>query len=288
MKIKALAPWFGSKRTLAPAIIAELGPHRAYWEPFCGSMAVLLEKPPATMETVGDLHGDLINLARVIQSDIDGPKLYRRLRRTVMHEAIYDEAREALSREASCPVDRAWAYFVASWLGRNGMAGLPDNRTGKAFCVRYTKNGGHGATRFLGCVDSIPAFRRRIRQVTILHRDAFAVIARIEDAGGVVIYIDAPYFAKALDYAHDLTHDDQRRLAGLLGRFKKTRVVVSYYDHPLLDELYAGWTRRTFDVSKATANQTRRGTNETRATEVLLINGPSLVAADKSAMELFT
>ena len=27
MKIKALAPWFGSKRGLAPTIIEQLGPH---------------------------------------------------------------------------------------------------------------------------------------------------------------------------------------------------------------------------------------------------------------------
>lgn len=52
MKVKALAPWFGGKRTLAPRVIAELGEHRDYWEPFCGSMAVLLAKPVATYETV--------------------------------------------------------------------------------------------------------------------------------------------------------------------------------------------------------------------------------------------
>src|ERR1044072_5384193 len=38
MKISALAPWYGSKRTLAPEIVRQLGEHRAYWEPFCGSM----------------------------------------------------------------------------------------------------------------------------------------------------------------------------------------------------------------------------------------------------------
>lgn len=58
MKITALLPWGGSKRTLAARIIHQLGPHRCYWEPFCGSMAVLLAKELATMETVNDLHGD--------------------------------------------------------------------------------------------------------------------------------------------------------------------------------------------------------------------------------------
>ena len=42
MKVTALAPWFGGKRTLAPKVIELLGEHRTYVEPFCGSMAVLL------------------------------------------------------------------------------------------------------------------------------------------------------------------------------------------------------------------------------------------------------
>jgi site-specific DNA-adenine methylase len=33
MKIKAIAPWYGSKRTLAPRIINQLGPHTTYVEP---------------------------------------------------------------------------------------------------------------------------------------------------------------------------------------------------------------------------------------------------------------
>ena len=40
MKTKCLAPWFGSKRTLAPQIVAALGEHNAYWE-------VLLVNQPA-------------------------------------------------------------------------------------------------------------------------------------------------------------------------------------------------------------------------------------------------
>ncbi len=67
MEIKALAPWFGSKRTLAPRIVEAIGKHTVYWEPFAGSMAVLFSKPQVSAETVNDLHGDLVNLARCIQ-----------------------------------------------------------------------------------------------------------------------------------------------------------------------------------------------------------------------------
>lgn len=174
MPIKALAPWFGGKRNLAPVIIEELGDHRSYWEPFCGSMAVLLAKPPATMETVNDLHGDLINMAKVIQDRTLGPLMYRSLRRTLMHEDIYREndlwMREHEADAIAAPdIERAVRYFIVSWLGRNGTAGTPVTHKG-TYCVRFTHNGGHGATRFRSCVNSIPAWRRRLERATILRR----------------------------------------------------------------------------------------------------------------------
>ena len=79
-RLNAIAPWFGSKRSLAPKIVELLGDHTAYWEPFCGSLSVLLAKPPSQQETVSDLHGDLINLARVLASE-DAVDLYERASR---------------------------------------------------------------------------------------------------------------------------------------------------------------------------------------------------------------
>ncbi len=46
MPVRALAPWFGGKRTMAPAIVAELGPHTQYFEPFCGSKNGFPERAP--------------------------------------------------------------------------------------------------------------------------------------------------------------------------------------------------------------------------------------------------
>ena len=284
MKITALAPWFGGKRTLAPRIVAELGKQSAYWEPFCGSMAVLLDKPPCAMETVNDLHGDLINLARVIKDRRQGPELYRRLRRVMMAKPLHQDAAEIVRAEwdDDDPVGRAEAYFTASWLGRNGTAGSKGYNFG--YCVRYTKNGGHAAVRFANAVQSIPAWRRRMRDVNILQQDAFDLITRIEDAPGVVIYCDPPYIEKGASYVHDFDSWDHHRLAKLLHRFTKTRVVVSYYEHPRLAELYPKWTKASIDVTKAMASQGRRDAkNDIRATEVLLVNGPLFTPSDAEA-----
>ena len=70
MKIGAIAPWFGGKRTMAPAIVKQLGTSfKQYFEPFCGSMAVLFSMEARGFETCNDLHGDLINLAKVLASE---------------------------------------------------------------------------------------------------------------------------------------------------------------------------------------------------------------------------
>lgn len=281
-KIKSISPWFGGKRNLASDIVAELGDHAAYWEPMCGSAAVLFGKPAAVMETINDLHGEVINLARVLADEDQAVRLYGRLARTIMHESLFAEAAARLRDRGWQPagdvadVDRAADWMLCSWLGRNGVAGTESYNQG--FCVRYTRSGGHGATRWTSAVESIPAWHHRLRSVTVLNRDAFALLDRIEDESGTVIYLDPPYVEKGAKYIHDFGRDDHRRLAEGVRRFRRTRVVVSYYDDPLVRELYDGWTLRKVKATKALANQARRDGGAVAAPELLLINGPSLVA----------
>ncbi len=297
MKITAIAPWFGAKRVLADRIVAELGPHKAYWEPMCGSLAVLLAKPEAAQEIVSDMHGGIVCLARVLADEIYSGQFYRHLEKTLACEQLFldsvafiKECKEPPWRggssdhfEGPCGVDAnmvnyAYHFFIASWLGRNGVAGTQSYNQG--FCVRFSSNGGIQGTRFAAAVDSIPDWHRRLREVTILRRSVFELLPRIEDATGTVIYLDPPYLEKGAKYIHDFEPCDHDRLAEELRRFKRTRVCVSYYDDPRLDEMYPGWTKIAFDVSKSLVNQGSRDRRDeiVKAPEVLLINGPSLVA----------
>jgi len=295
MKITAIAPWFGGKRTMAPTIVQQLGKHRCYWEPFCGSMAVLLEKPACSQETVNDLHGDLINLALVVRDDRLAPALYRRLRRTLVHEGIFWQSANFLKaapdimNDASPDLDRAYHFFVASWVGRNGVIGT--RQWNNNFCVRYTLNGGIQGTRFASAVDSIPAWRRRLRKVTILRRDGFLLLEKIEDQDGVAIYVDPPYLPSSRGsavYTHDLAPADHKRLARLLSQFRLARVVVSYYDSPELAELYpaaAGWKKLDCSRAKGLAVQGQRGSKGQVAPEVLLVNGPIYGSSNDDATD---
>ncbi len=274
----SIAPWYGAKRTLAPLIVEELGPHVSYWEPFCGSMAVLMAKPASAHEVANDLHGDLINLARALASRADSLELYERMTRQLYHETLFREAadrqlsRSALiDRDGDRDLDRAADFLICSWQGMSGAVGT---RRGWSMGMRNSSNCTSGANRWVKAVESIPAWHDRLRGVTILNRDAFKLLANIADESGTAIYLDPPYLVKGGKYHHDFIDEDHRRLAEAAGRFRKARVVVSYYDHPLLDELYPNWRKRRIEVAKTMGNGNLRGTKGRTQTaiEVLLVN----------------
>jgi len=70
MTLAAPFPYFGGKRRAAPRIWEALGDPSGYVEPFAGSAAVLLARPPfkgRRVETLNDADGWLVNTWRAIQ-----------------------------------------------------------------------------------------------------------------------------------------------------------------------------------------------------------------------------
>ncbi|KKN74454.1 hypothetical protein LCGC14_0390740 [marine sediment metagenome] len=277
MRIGAVVPYYGGKRNLAFKIIEVMGPHKVYWEPFCGSMAVLMVKPPCVMETVNDLHGDLINLAKVIQDKEMGFELYDKLSRTCYAEQFFREAKERWMfrpKEAyKMPdPDRAYDYFVVSWMGLNGVSGTA--RCNYQFALRWCRGGGHCARRWSSVIESMPAWHKRLAQVVILQRDAFDIIENIKDDGDTVIYCDPPYFDKSDKYVHDFTPADHAQLSVSLERFTKTKVIVSYYDDHRLDVLYEGFKKIKLGANYASLRNATRGPKKKphkKQVEILLV-----------------
>lgn len=294
MKVKAIAPWFGGKRTLAPEIVKQLGKHTQYFEPFCGSMAVLFAKERALQETVNDLHGDATNLAWVLQHEDLANQLYERAMRTLFAEEMIRQFwRELAEGDPGPEIDseRAYKYFVFSWAMRNGVAGTSRMRgNGFQIATRFTAGGGSPTTRFRSAIESIPAWHDRLRDVVILRRDGFQVIPRFEDTAKLAMYVDPPYAPESRSgylasgatsrYEHEFHHDgdlfgadDHTRLRDLLSSFTRARVVVSYYDCTRVRRLYEGWNFITKKANKNLHSQNGRGNRPKSAPEVLIING---------------
>jgi DNA adenine methylase len=253
------------------------------------------------METINDLHGGLVNLARVVASN-RYHELHGRLLCTLSCEALFDEAKARCAEPLPVApsfdavedehLEHAYLYMVMSWQARNGSAGTKQGNV--TLARRYTSNGGAGGFRWRSAVSSVPAWHERLRGVNIVQEDVMEFSAKIEDKDRVVYYLDPPYIRKGQKYAHDFTQEvsvkealadgngekegkrnDHVRLAIRLQRFQRTRVVVSYYDEPELDLLYPGWTKRKLNATKGLVNAGQRGKGAVKAPEVLLINGPS-------------
>lgn len=286
--ITAVAPWMGSKRQLSGRIIETLGEHHAYFEPFCGSMAVILNKPLARHEVVNDLNRDIVNVATVLKTRPLAAELLVRLHFTLAAEELYRESRRMTMepyRGRLGDVDRAYHALVMWWLGRNGIAGTKPSETG--FSARFTARGGSGGVRFRNLVSSIPWFAKRLERVDVLNQDAITLIDKIPDEPGAVVYCDPPYFVKAKKYQHDFESADHDRLAKALGRFKRVRIVLSYYPHPRLEALYPPdrWNRIEICVTKNIRNTVSRGCAGVKATEVLLVNGDIIPESKEKGRE---
>lgn len=268
-----LVPWFGSKAALSPEILPEFGEHKAYCEPFAGGMAMLLRKEKCSRETVNDLHQDLTNLARVVAHPTEGAALYRRISRLLCCEQLHREARERLKRPFEASLERAVDYFYVSWMGRSGNIGAS---TCNSMAHGYKASSSVCARKLRSAVESINAWRSRLRDVTITNRDAFALLDQLADEPGMLIYCDPPYIAKSGTYHFDLQPEDHVRLAEALKRFTKARVIVSYTDHPTLADLYPKnrWVKRQLLHKCQTGKLAKKGL--WKPPEVLLINGPSL------------
>ena len=295
MAIRSIAPWFGGKRSLAKLIVAQLGERSQYFEPFCGSMAVLLAKPVWAQETANDLHGDATNLAWVLQCPAKAERLYARVSRTLFAEDMIRAMwRELAHQPAGAEVDedRAYQYFVFSWAMRNGVSGTSRIKgNGFQIALRFTAGGGSPTVRFRSAVESIPYWHERLRNVSILRRNAFDLLTKFEDAEQLAIYADPPYHKASRAgwestgatsrYEHDFEHesplfgDDHTRLRDALARFTRARVVVSYYDCPEVRRLYRGWTFLEATTLKTITAQNHRGKEARQvAREVLILNGP--------------
>jgi DNA adenine methylase len=266
--------------------------HRSYYEPFCGGLAVLMGKPHCSNEMVGDLHGELCNLASVLAGD-RWRDLYEAVDRLLLCQEWIDQQRDGIDVDFDGEPDvrRAAVYMALAWMCRNGVAGT--ERLDYSMAIRWSQNGGAPGVRWRSAVDSVPAWHDRLKGVCIARMNGFDMLRSIEDQRGTVVYCDPPYLRRTRGgqaYHHEFGDaggsvdlfgapriDDHDRLANELRRFERARVLVSYYADARLPELYPSgrWTHIDCATRKNLANANGRGHrgSGSDAPEVLIVNG---------------
>lgn len=261
--------YYGGKTNIAERITALLPDHSHYVEPFAGSLAVLLAKPPSQMETVNDIDGDIMCFWRMLRERPDD--LMRACALTPHarseHQAAYERPDELDDLE------RARRVWVCLSQGRGGML----RRTGWRFYRKPTST--TAMPDYLDAyVGRMGQCVSRLRGVSLECRDALEVITDYGQHEDVLLYCDPPYLASTRgwgnNYVHELrTQDEHEALAAALTA-ARAAVVLSGYPSQLYDELYGHWHR--VDLKAWTGNGIRDGRTRTdgERVEVLWSNRP--------------
>ena len=268
MSLTAL-PYPGSKSMGAGqgagADILKLLPTDAqhYCEPFAGMLGILLNRPPAALETVNDLNGDIVNWWRVVR---DKP-----------HELA----------EVCLFTPNARAELAACEVDDPNDSDVERARKFTVKCVQALMTTKDGSYRWRRCVTSrsstnwhtlhnkmldgrIIAIAQRMAMVQIECRDALEIVDRFKVEPSVLLYVDPPYKVVGdLLYNCQVDHD---ALTDLLLQ-ANCRIALSGYpgEYPALEA--DGWHRVDFAcaMSMAAVSSGSHQADRTR-TECLWLN----------------
>lgn len=234
--------WYGGKYSHLDWLLPLLPEATHYCEPFGGSAAVLINRPPAPIETYNDIDGEVVNFFQVLREQKDA--LVEAIGLTPFSRAEFEVAINQ-SAEVLSDLERARRFYIRARQVRTGLAQKASSGRW-AHCLLTSRAGMAGAvSRWLGAVEDLPLIAQRLLRVQIECAPAIEVIKRY-DSAETLFYCDPPYphgsRGDANAYAHEMTDEQHRELALVL-RQVRGKVVLSSYQCELMDELYGDWRR---------------------------------------------
>lgn len=241
-KKKIAFGWYGGKFSHLDWLLPLLPECHHYCEPFAGSAAVLLNRPPSPVETYNDLDGEVVNFFRVLRDQSD--ELIRRIGLTPFSREEFSIACEPYPDDIG-DIERARRFFIRARQVRTGLAQTAS--LGRwANCRNTTRAGMSGVvSRWLGSVEALPGIAERLLRVQIENRPALELIGLYDDKG-TLFYCDPPYVHDSRGdtkaYGYELTDAQHETLAEKL-RSIKGMAAVSGYRSDLYETLFKGWTR---------------------------------------------
>jgi DNA adenine methylase len=258
--------YYGAKWRIANRIIDLLPPHNAWVEGFCGSAAITLAKPPAPIEVINDLDGQIVNVFAQLRNNSEA--LCRAIALTPYARGEFEAARDGLHTDDQ--LERARRFLVSCMMTVNATLG--NSRAGFSFSDSYAREGREArANRWYNLPARLENVVERLRGVRVENRDACEVLGMFADRPATLVYLDPPYFVKR-DHGYFIDANDRDFHAALLSECKKCRcmILISAYDNDLYNDVLTladGWSRTTIDTH--TSDTT--GTDYTRE-EVLWMN----------------
>lgn len=253
MKIRAYR-WYGGKLRMVDTILFLIPKHTAYYEPFMGSAAVLLNHPRSELEVINDLDSDIVHFMQTLADREKGKVLVERLSKLWYGKSEFENAMACKYRnyEGLDDIDKAVMVYT--------LITQSFNCTRKAFSEKAYKD---TWTYRMDIQFHLPKVYERLENVRIKNMNGIDLLGKIVDNPDAFAFVDPPYRkelrGKGADkaYACELPQVEQVRLLETIKNAKCKIMLCGYrsnsgvdlYDRYLLPH---GWKcYKLADVVKA-------------------------------------
>jgi DNA adenine methylase len=244
--VKSPFGYFGAKQRIARKIIDLLPPHNAWVEAFCGSAALTLAKPPAPIEVINDIDGQIVNLFQQLRNN--SKELCRVVALTPYAREEFELARQ--TQKETDPLERARRFLVATMMTVNATI---RGSCGFSFSQSYAREGREArVNRWYNLPARLGEVVERLRGVRIENRDACELLDMFADRPATLVYLDPPYYVKRRHgYIIDANELDFH--TNLLAICKKANcmLLISGYENDLYEEMLRpedGWSKCTIET----------------------------------------
>jgi DNA adenine methylase len=227
-----IIPWIGGKRRLADRLIPQFPPHTCYVEVFAGGAALYFLRPPADVEVINDINGDLVNLYRVVKNHLE--EFVRQFKYALSSREVFKWLQDT-PPDTLTDIQRAARFF---YLQHHCFGGKVE---GQNWGTATTAP----AVNLLRLEENLSAAHLRLSQSFIEHLDWSKCIERY-DRPHTFFYLDPPYWETA-GYGVDFGLDQYEKMAGMM-RSLKGRAIISLNDHPDIRRVFDGFQMDTVPI----------------------------------------
>lgn len=183
MEIKAFR-WYGGKIRIVQILNDLIPEHAAYYEPFMGSAALLLNHPRSELEVINDLDEELVFFMKTLADDEKGKELIRRLEKLWYGKSFFDEALEASKRQYRGLDDIEKAVKIYTLITQSF------NCTRKSFSPGAFRN----TSDYRADISfHLPEVHERLQGVRILQMNGIDLLGKIADNPNAFAFVDPPY-----------------------------------------------------------------------------------------------
>lgn len=234
MKASPIVPWIGGKRRLAKHIIPMFPEHTCYVEPFAGGAALYFLKPPAKVEILNDINGELVNLYRVVQHHLE--EFVRQFKWALVSRQTFLWHKDTRP-ELLTDIQRAARFFYLQKLAFGGKV------SGQNF---GTAQSSPPKLNLLRIEEDLSTAHLRLSRTTIEHLPWLDCLQRY-DRPDTLTYMDPPYWGTE-GYGVDFGLEQYDRMAQA-AREAQGKVIISVNDIPAMRHAFAGLHQETVSIT---------------------------------------